>query len=266
MNLKLRHLRLERPLCVLDLETTGLDPQTDRIVELAIVKLAVDDEPTWLHTLVNPERDIPASARAVHGISDVEVADKPTFRHIAREAHRFLKGVDLAGFHLAFDLAVLSAEFARARHTFRLTGRALLDAQTIYRRKEPRDLRAAVHQFLGREHTNAHSARADVRAAIEVLDAQLGHYPDLPRTPAALYAELVEVDVAGWFRRDKQGQVVFTGGEYAGKSVAAIARESPASLHQLLQGGGLLEDARTLLRRALAGQPLLPRGRTRSAG
>ena len=106
------------------------------------------------------------------------------------------KGVDLAGFHLSFGLAVLSAEIARARHPFRLRGRALLDAQTIYRRMESRDLRAAVRRFLGREHTNAHSARVDVRAAIEVLDAQLGLDPDLPRTPAALHAELVEVEVA----------------------------------------------------------------------
>jgi len=175
------------------------------------------------------------------------------------------KGVDLAGFHLSFGLAVLSAEFARARHAFRLRGRALLDAQTIYRRKESRDLRAAVRQFLGREYTNAHSARVDVHAAIEALDAQLGVCPDLPRTPAALHAELVEVEVAGWFRRDEQGQVVFAAGEHAGKSVAAIARESPASLHQLLEGGVLLEGARTLLRRALAGRPLLPLSRTRSA-
>ena len=265
MTFKLRHLRLEKPLCVLDLETTGLNPQADRIVELAIMKLAVDGKPTWLHTFVNPERGIPASARAIHGISDVDVADKPTFRQIARDAHRFLKGADLAGFHLSFDLAVLSAEFARAHHAFRLTGRALIDAQTIYRRKEPRDLSAAVRRFLGRDHTNAHSAKADARAAIEVLDAELGLYPDLPRTPSALHAQLVEVDVAGWFRRDGHGRIVFAAGEHAGKNVEEVAREYASSLEQLLEGGALLEDARTLLRKALAGRPLGRGGRTRSA-
>src|SRR2546423_3319037 len=108
MNLKLRHLRLKKPLCVIDVEATGLDPQADRIVELAVVKLTPDGEPTWLHTLVNPERDIPAPAHAIHGVGDADVADKPTFRQIARQAHRFLRGADLAGFHLAFDLAMLS--------------------------------------------------------------------------------------------------------------------------------------------------------------
>jgi len=178
MHVKLHHLHLEQPLCVLDLETTGLDPHADRIVKIAVLKLQPSAEPAWLHTLVNPERDNPTSVHAIHGISDAEVADKPTFRRIARDVHRFLKGADLAGFHLTFDLAMLSAEFARAHHAFRLTGRALLDAQTIYRRKVPRDLRAAVRQFLGRDHTNAHSAKADVRATLEVLDTQLGLYQD----------------------------------------------------------------------------------------
>lgn len=265
MHVKLHHLHLDRPLCVLDLETTGLDPSADRVVELAVLKLQPGTEPTWLHQLLNPQRDIPASAQAIHGISDAAVADQPTFRQIAREVHRFLKGADLAGFHLAFDLAMLSAEFARARHAFRLTGRALLDAQTIYRRKEPRDLRAAVRQFLGREYANAHSARADVRATLEVLDAQLGLYPDLPRTPAALHAELVEVDIAGWFRRDEQGHILFALGDHVGQSLETVARESPSALHQLLEGDALLEDARTLLRQALAGRQLSPSGRSRSA-
>jgi DNA polymerase-3 subunit epsilon len=266
LNYKLRHLRLEKPLAVIDVESTGLDPHVDRIVELAIVKLTVDGEPTWLHSLINPERNIPDSAQAVHGISDAAVAYQPTFRQIAREVHGFLKRADLAGFHLAFDLAMLSTEFARAHHAFRLTGRALLDAQTIFRRKEPRDLRAAVRQYLGREHTNAHSARADARAALEVLDAQLGRYADLPRSPAALHAELVDVDLAGWFRRDEQGRILFAVGDHAGQSLETVALEAPASLQALVEGGTLLEDSRTLLRQALAGRPLPPDDRNRSAG
>lgn len=254
MNFKLRYLQLEKPLCVLDLETTGLDPHADRIVEIAVLKLQPGVEPAWLHLLLNPQRGIPASARAIHGISEEDVAGKPTFRHIARDVHRLLKGADLAGFNLPFDLTVLSAEFARARHGFRLTGRALLDAQAIYRRKEPRDLPAAVRQFLGRDHPNAHGARADVRAALEVLDAQLGRYPDLPRTPAALHRELVEVDVAGRFRRDEQGQIVLAAGNHAGDPLDRLAEVDPAFLRGLLDRGTLLEDARTLVRKALARQ------------
>src|SRR4051812_41145779 len=122
MNFKLRHLQLNKPLCVLDLETTGLDPHTDRIVEITVLKLRPGAEPAWLHHLLNPQRGIPASARAVHDISEEDVAGKPTFRHIARDLHRLLNGTDLAGFNLLFDLTVLSTEFARARHGFRLTG------------------------------------------------------------------------------------------------------------------------------------------------
>lgn len=167
---------------------------------------------------------------------------------------RFLKGADLAGFNLRFDLTVLSAEFARARHSFRLTGRALLDAQAIYRRKEPRDLAAAVRQFLGREHPNAHCARADVRATLAVLDAQLGRYPEMSRTPSALHRELVAVDLAGQFRRDEQGEIVVAAGEHAGETLDRLAEVNPSFLRGLLDGGTLLEDARTLIRKALARQ------------
>jgi DNA polymerase-3 subunit epsilon len=170
--------------------------------------------------------------------------------------HRFFRGADLAGFNLPFDLTVLSAEFARARHGFRLTGRALLDAQAIYRRKEPRDLAAAVRQFLGREHPNAPCARADVRAALEVLDAQLSRYPDLPRIPSALHRELVAVDLDGQFRRDEQGKIVVAAGEHAGETLDRLAEVAPSFLHGLLDGGTLLEDARTLVRKALARQTL----------
>lgn len=105
-----------------------------------------------------------------------------------------------------------------------------------------------------------------MRAALEVLDAQLGLYPNLPRTPAALHADLVEVYFGGWFRRDAQGCILFTRGNHIGQSLEVVAREAPSSLQPLLEGGSLLEDARTLLRRALAGRPLFPGGRRQSAG
>jgi DNA polymerase-3 subunit epsilon len=253
MNLKLRHLRLERPLCVFDLETTGTDVPTCRVVEVAVLRLEPSARPSWFHTLVNPECPIPGAASAVHQIYDEHIAHSPSFRAVARDVHRALKGADIAGYNLPFDLGVLAHEFARARHPFRLAGRALFDALAIYRAKEPHTLAAAVRQFLRREHGRTHSAKADVRATIEVLDAQLGHYGDLPDTPAGLHAALVEVDLARKFRRDGEGRVVFAFGKHAGEPVEAVAAADPSYLRWLLDSGGLLEDARLVVQRALAG-------------
>jgi DNA polymerase-3 subunit epsilon len=229
MPVALSNLVLDRPLAVLDLETTGVDPTTDRIVEVAVLTLLPGGKHEPFHQRLNPGVPIPPTASGVHGITDADVIGAPTFAAVAPELFAALHGSDLAGFGIAsFDLPLLAAEFARVGLPFRVAGRRVIDVLALYRRCHPRDLTSAVREYLGREHADAHSAAADARATAEVLDRQVGRHA-LPPTPAELHAALVEVDVAGRFRRDA-GQVVFAFGKYSGQSLAEVAARDPGYL------------------------------------
>ena len=246
----LKSLSLARPLAVLDLESTGLDPAADRVVEIAVLMLSPGAPGRMFHTRVNPGRSIPAAAAAVHGITDADAAGAPRFGEIAAGLAHRLDGCDLAGFGIGgFDLPLLAAEFARAGIPFRLTGRAVLDALGVFRSHEPRDLSAAVRLYLGRDHVGAHSAAADTLAAAEILDEQVRRY-GLPATPAALHAAIVEVDVGGKFRRGDAG-VMFAFGKYAGRPLADVAAADPGYLEWVL-GKPFLDDVHALVRGALA--------------
>jgi len=184
-----RALRLDRPLAVIDLETTGLDVQRDRIVEIAIVKLHPDGRRERLVRRVNPGVPIPYPATRVHGIRDEDVAAAPPFAELAAEIERLLEGADLAGFNaIRYDLPLLACEFARAGRPAVLEGRAVLDAAFIFHRKEPRHLAAALRFYCGRDLEGAHSAGADAEACLDILEAQVAHYADLPCDAADLGA------------------------------------------------------------------------------
>lgn len=214
---RFRHLALTKPLAVLDLESTGTDPLTDRIVEIAVLTVHPDGSEEPFATRVNPRRPIPPAAAAVHGITDADTRDAPTFAELAPDLVRRLAGCDLAGFGIAgFDLPLLCMECVRAGVPFVLAGRSVLDALSVFRRYEARTLSAAVSFYLGRSHADAHSAAADAHAAAEVLDAQVARYA-LPVVPTALHREFVEVDIAGKFRRDDRGAVVFAFGKHTGR-------------------------------------------------
>ncbi|QDU19741.1 3'-5' exonuclease [Urbifossiella limnaea] len=248
---RLRHLTLDRPLAVIDLESTGTDPATDRVVEVAVLTVAPDGTDELFATRVNPGRPIPAAASAVHGIGDADVRDAPAFAALAPVLARRLAESDLAGFGIAgFDLPLLVNEFARAGVAFSLAGRAILDALAVYRRHEARTLSAAVAFYLGRDHADAHAAGADAVAAAAVLDAQVARY-GLPAAPADLHAVLVEVDVAGKFRRGPGGAVVFAFGKHAGRPLADVARTDADYLGWMLTRPFLV-DAHDLVRAALA--------------
>ncbi len=249
----LRHLRLDRPLCVLDVETTGLDPQAARIVEVAVLKLRPDGTRAWGHRRLHPGGPVPAAATAVHGLTDADLIGCPPFAAVAPKLAGFLAGADLAGFHLPFDLAVLAAEFARVRVPFSLAGRACVDALALFRRQQPHTLAGAAAEYLGAAHPAAHSARGDVAATLAVLEGQLDREPALPRTPAGLHALLVEVDVAGRFRRGPAGEPVFAFGKHRGRPLAAVAAADPGYLRWALDALPLLDDARSLMRRAVGG-------------
>jgi len=146
----LRNIQLDRPLAVIDLETTGTDPKLDRIIEISALKLLPDDGHDHRTRRVNPGVPIPPEATAVHGISDDDVADCPAFRAIAPGLARFLDGCDLAGFNiLNFDLRLLAAEFNRVGLVFPVAGRRIIDACRIFHQREPRDLTAAMKFYCG---------------------------------------------------------------------------------------------------------------------
>src|SRR5262245_15550853 len=172
----LKHLVLGRPLVILDLETTGLDPWADRVLEVAGLRLDPARRPwPWLRRL-DPGRPIPPPATAVHGITDADVAGCPCFGEGRPELDHCPHGADLAGPGLArFALPFLAAEFDRCGSPFDLDGRSVVDVQTLFHRREPRDLAAAVRLYCGRPHPNAHRAGWDVLATAAVLDAMLAY-------------------------------------------------------------------------------------------
>lgn len=167
-------MKLDRPIVFFDLETTGPEVGTDRIVQFAAVKLLADGSRRAWQTLVNPEMPIPVGATKVHGITDDRVKDAPTFGRLASRLLAALEGADLGGYNARrFDVPFLAHEFARVGVKHDLHSRRIVDPMRIYMQAEPRDLRAAVKRYLGREHAGAHDAMADTQAALDVMLAQI---------------------------------------------------------------------------------------------
>lgn len=248
-------LELQRPLAVFDLETTGTDPAKDKIVEIALVRVDPGGGRTTITRRVNPGRPIPAEATAVHGIRDEDVAAAPEFRQIARELIDALADSDLAGFNVRrFDVPLLDRELRDAGFDLALAQRRIVDAMTIFHKKEPRDLSAAVRFFLGRDHAGAHGAESDAAASLSVLEAQLARYPDLPRTVAALDAYCFPVPAGAVDRGGKfvlkEGEVIFAFGRQKGRALSEVARVQRDYLEWILKQD-FPEDARTLVEAAL---------------
>jgi DNA polymerase-3 subunit epsilon len=251
-------LRTDRPIAFFDLETTGTDPATDRIVELSVLRIDPGGDRATKTRRLNPERPIPPEATAIHGIRDEDVRDEPTFRMIARGFLDFLGESDLAGFNvLRFDVPLLDRELRDCGLDLGLTRRRIVDAMTIYHRMERRDLSAAVRFYLGRQHEGAHGAEADVLAVVDVLEAQLARYEDLPRSVEELAAWCDPtppgaLDRAGKFVW-KDGRAVFAFGKFQGRTLEAVARDKPDYLEWITRSD-FPDDARELARRALRGE------------
>jgi DNA polymerase-3 subunit epsilon len=260
-----QHLQLERSLVVFDLESTGTDPASDRIVELSVLRIDPDGTRQARTRRIHPGRPIPAEATAVHGIRDEDVRDCPTFRQIARGLLGFLGESDLAGFNvLRFDVPLLDREFRDCGMDLGLDRRRVVDVMTIFHRKEPRDLAAAVRLYLGREHAGAHSAAADVEAAAAILDAEIERYGDLPRTVAGLAAWCSPPPPPGAVDREgkfvwRDGQAVFDFGRYQGRPLREVVREAPDYLEWIVRSD-FPEEARGLVARALCGEFPRPPG------
>ena len=231
-------MKLTRPLVFFDIESTGTNPETDRIVELAMVKLQPSGERIAWRYLVNPCVPIPASATAIHHITNEHVADQRFFVDIAKQVASFLDGCDLAGYNiLGFDLPMLEAEFARAGVSFDADGRALVDAMKLFHRKEPRDLAGAMKFYLGRELEGAHGAMADTKATVEVLEAQVQRYG--LQGDAAELAKLCldpdAVDRDGKFKKDADGKVIFTFGKHKDEHLALVLKRDRGFLDWMMR-------------------------------
>jgi DNA polymerase III subunit epsilon len=252
----LTNLTLHRPLAIIDLETTGVNPLTDRIVEIAILKVLPDQQVKKHNRRLNPGVPIPADATAIHGITDADVADAPPFEKVADKLLAYLAACDLCGFNLKrFDLQLLHNEFRRANRSFPIEGRALIDPLQIFHFYERRDLAAAVNFYLGREHISAHTAGGDVDATAEILNAMLARYPDLGNDVETLNAKFQDgnaVDSAGFFTR-VAGQIRFARGKYRGQPLDFVARTARDYLEWML-AKDFNEDTKAIARDALRGR------------
>jgi len=235
----LKHIRLQRPLVVLDLETTGKRVQADRIIEISTLKLFPDGTNKIYTRRINPGIPIHPEATQVHGITDADVADEKTFGQIGRSLSSYLDGCDLCGYNIwNFDLKVLVAEFKRAGVPFSTTGRHILDPMRIFHKREPRDLTAALRFYCSMQHEGAHKAEADVLAALLILDAQVEHYDELPRTVSELHGHMEYPDIVdpdGKFVRREDGVIVFAFSDHHDKAVGDVARTDPGFLEWMLK-------------------------------
>jgi len=233
-------LNLRRPIAFLDLETTGINVSTDRIVEISVLKISQGGKQEWMSTRINPEMPIPPKSTAIHGITDADVADAPTFREIAKKLVAFLEGTDLAGYNaIKFDIPVLAEEFLRINMDFNFLKRKYIDVQVIFHKKEQRTLAAAYQFYCNRELENAHSSMADTQATFEVLKAQLDRYNDLENDVVKL-AEFSSfnnnVDFAGRIIYDENGIEIFNFGKHKGKAVEKVFREDPSYYSWMMNG------------------------------
>lgn len=231
-------LNLTKPICFFDLETTGVNITSDRIVEISILKVypnGKEERKTWR---VNPEMPIPKEVTEIHGISDADVADKPTFKALAKEVYNMIKDSDLGGFNSnRFDIPLLAEEMLRAEVDFDMKNRQSVDVQTIFHKMEQRTLSAAYKFYCDKNLDDAHSAEADTNATYEVLKAQLEKYDDLENDTKFL-AEFSSrkkfVDFAGFIAYNKKGEECFSFGKHKGKLVTEVLEKEPGYFGWLL--------------------------------
>lgn len=223
-------LQLKRPLAVIDLETTGTNVATDRIIEIAIVKVFPDKSTQSKVKRVNPECPIPASTTAIHGITDDHVKDCQTFKQMANELRQFLENCDIAGYNSnRFDIPMLVEEFLRSGLEFEVSGRKFVDVQKIFHLMEKRTLSAAYKFYCDKNLENAHSAEADALATFEILEAQLNRYETLQSDVDGLAEFTKEDEYIDFARRMvmQNGTEVFNFGKYKGRPVKDVLKSEP---------------------------------------
>ena len=233
-------LQLSRPVAFIDLETTGLSLSTDRIIEIAIIKVMPDGERITKRKLLNPEVQITQASTDIHGISNEMVKDAPTFRQAGNEIKQFLDNCDLAGYNSnRFDIPMLMEEFLRAGMDIDLCDRKMIDVQHIFYTMEPRTLSAAYKYYCQKELINAHSAEADVEATIEVLMSQISRYEKLGNTVESILTTIGEdriIDYARRFCYDDKDREVFNFGKYKGRCIGDVLKSEPQYYDWMMKG------------------------------
>ena len=237
-------LNLKNPIIFFDLETTGLDIANDRIIEIAYIKVYPNGNEESFTYRINPERPIPAESTAVHGITDEDVKDCPTFAELARKIAAFIGNADLCGYNSnKFDVPLLVEEFLRTDVEFSLHNRRFIDVQNIFHKMESRTLSGAVKFYLNKNLEDAHTANADTRATLEVLKAQLDKYDGVEYKDSdgkvsvpivndmQALADFTNVhrwaDLAGHLIYDKQGRVCLNFGKHKGKALEEVFKIEP---------------------------------------
>ena len=247
-----KKLKLKRPLVFLDLETTGVNVGSDRIVEVSFLKLNIDGNREVKSLRVNPGIPIPAGATKIHGIKDEDVKDEPKFAELAGELRNFLEHCDLAGYNIIkFDLPLLAEEFARSGSEFDVEGRSIVDVQNIFHKMEQRTLSAAYKFYCDKTLVNAHSAEADTVATFEVFMAQLEKYDNLPKDVNALHsftAAQRNVDLAGRIIYNENGVEVFNFGRFKGRPVAEVFR-TEQGYYEWMMNGDFPSNTKTVITR-----------------
>jgi DNA polymerase-3 subunit epsilon len=246
-------LNLIRPIAFFDLETTGVNVASDRIVEISILKISPNGEKEIKTKRINPTIPIPVQSSEIHGIYDADVASEPTFKGIAKSLAEFLKDCDLAGYNSnKFDIPILAEEFLRAEIDFDLKGRSFVDVQNIFHQMEQRTLKAAYKFYCGKDIVNAHSAQADIEATYEVFLAQLEKYDGLEfedrkgnkSIPIVNNIKALHdftninknVDLVGRIVYNDKGVEVFNFGKHTGKSVEQVLRDEPSYYSWMMNG------------------------------
>jgi DNA polymerase-3 subunit epsilon len=233
-------LNLKNPIVFFDLETTGTNIVSDRIVELSYLKIFINGDEESKTRRINPEMPIPPQTTAIHGISDEDVKDAPTFKVIAKSLAAQIEGCDLAGYNSnRFDIPLLAEEFLRADVDIDLMKRKFIDVQTIFHKKEQRTLEAAYKFYCNKVLENVHTAEADTRATYEVLQSQLDRYPDLVNDINFLseYSAFSNnVDFAGRIIYNEDKKEIINFGKYKGRLVEEVFREDPGYYRWIMQG------------------------------
>ena len=251
-------LNLKNPVVFFDLETTGVNIISDRIVEISYLKVHTNGNEESKTLRINPERHIPEESSAIHGIYDDDVKDCPKFKEVAQMVARDFEGCDIAGFNSnRFDVPLLVEEFLRAGVDIDLTRRKFVDVQIIFHKMEQRTLSAAYKFYCGKDLTEAHTAAADTHATYEVRMAQLDRYPEL-QNDVKFLSEFSSfnknVDFAGRMIYDEQGRELFNFGKYKGRLVAEVLQQDP-SYYAWIMGNDFTLNTKNMLTKIKLGQP-----------
>ena len=233
-------VKLNRPICFFDLETTGAKVGKDRIVEIAILRVNIDKTESQKVWRINPEMEISSQAIQVHGITTDMIENEPNFAYYSNEIYQFIKGCDLSGFNaIKFDIPILVEELIRAKIEFDFTQIRMIDSQVIYHKKEPRNLTAALKFYCNKDLENAHSALDDTIATYEVFKAQLEKYSDLEPDMDFLneYSKRNNnLDFAGKIRIDSDNDATFGFGKYTGQKVVDVFKNDSGYYSWIMKG------------------------------